>query len=361
MVQGKGQDDSGVSKGPANRALSRRSILAMGAVGAAATLIPASSLFLRAQGNTWSRQSIPPQHGRVAIVTGGNGYPEDDRSGLGFHVALGLAQAGADVTIASRNRVRGEEAVRRIRASLPSAMVRFESLDLTSMTSVRAFSALLLAKGKPVDMLVNNAGVMGRLQRQISVDGTERVFASNTLGHFGLTGRILPLLRKALQPRVVWVSSMRATGNLPDFDQLVMPDPYDYGLAYNRSKLANLMLAIELDRRSKAEGWNITAVAAHPGVARTNLIPDGPGMDSAEGWRLRNMPFMFQPAEEAAMSLLYAATVAPLAGGSYIGPSGFGGLGGAPDQFAIPGAAKDEAPGQRLWSQLEGLSGVTYT
>nr|WP_274594955.1 oxidoreductase [Aquabacter spiritensis] len=302
---------------------------------------------------------MPPQAGRRVLVTGGNGHPQDDRSGLGYQDALALARAGADVTIASRNAARGQEAVRAIRAEVPGAAVRFETLDLADQTSVRAFAARMRASGQGLDVLINNAGVMGRARREVSVDGFERVLATNTLGHFTLTALLLPLLKKARDPRIVWVGSLRTSDALP-FDDLQLARSYAYTAAYDNSKLANLMLAIELDRRSTARGWGVSSLAAHPGVARTNLIPDGPGLDSAEGWRFRFLPFFFQPAAQGALPTLYAATDPKAVSGGYYGPTGLLGLRGPPGVAIPPAAARDPRAAERLWAALERLTQVTF-
>ncbi len=302
---------------------------------------------------------IPAQSGRKAIVTGGNGFPQDGRSGLGYQIALALARAGADVTIASRNQVRGEEAVRRITSLAPASKVSFEMLDLTEPASVRAFADRMLAKGEPLDLLVNNAGVMGRLNREVSVEGFERVFATNTLGHFMLSAMLLQMMRKDRDARVVWMTSMRTSGALP-FDDLQLQQNYDYAAAYDNTKLANLLLAVEFARRSTVTGWGISSIAAHPGVARTNLIPDGPGLDSREGWRFQWLPFIFQPADQGALPALYAATSPNAVAGGYYGPNGFGGLRGLPANAEIPAAAMDPVAATRLWTHLEQLGKVSF-
>ncbi len=308
----------------------------------------------------WTAADIPSLQGRSALVTGGNGYPEGDRSGLGYHDALQLARAGADVTIASRKQERGEEAVRRIKATVPGASIRFETLDLSDLASVAGFADRMRASRKKLDILVNNAGVMGRKNREVSANGFERVFATNALGHFALTARLLPLLRQGNSPRVVWVSSSRAFMGTINLADLPLGHDYDYGAAYDNSKLAILMLAFEMQRRSAAEGWSISAMASHPGIARTNLVPDGPGFDSLEGRNHRYMPFLFQPPSQGALPTLYAATSPQAVAGGYYGPNGFLGLGGLPGWAGIPEKADDQQSGARLWATLEELGDVTF-
>ncbi|HTG39195.1 SDR family oxidoreductase [Sphingomonas sp.] len=352
--------------------MSRRSLVRYGAAGIGVAILGGGTAVManrppmspRQQGlpriPDWTAADIPSMQGRSALVTGGNGYPVGDRSGLGFHDALELARAGADVTIASRNQDRGEEAVRRIRASVPGALIRFEPLDLSDLASVAAFSQRMRGDRGSLDILVNNAGVMGRKNREVSADGFERVFATNTLGHFALTARLMPLLRAGKAPRVVWVSSSRAFMGAIDFADLQLVRNYHYGAAYDNSKLANLLLAFEMQRRGVAEGWGIATIAAHPGIARTNLVPDGPGPDSLEGRNHRYMPFLFQPPAQGALPTLYAATSPQAAAGGYYGPNGFLGLGGLPGWAGIPEQADERQLAARLWATLDDLGGVTF-
>ncbi|MDX2235617.1 MAG: oxidoreductase [Hyphomonadaceae bacterium] len=307
----------------------------------------------------WTAEDMPSMTGRRVIVTGANGYPQGDRSGLGYHQALALARAGADVTIASRNQTRGAEAVRRISAAAPGAAVRFEPLDLANLASVEAFATRMAAGGDRLDLLVNNAGVMARAQREVSVDGFERVFATNVLGPFALTARLFPLLRKGAGARVVWMASMRGHTGRIAFDDLQQEARYDHARAYNDSKLANLLLAFALERRSQASGWGVTSLAAHPGVARTNIVLDGPGPDSAEGWRFRNIPLMWQDPAQGALPILYAATAPQAVGGGYYGPRDFMGMRGLPGVTQPPAAARDAEVAATLWATLERLGGVT--
>jgi NAD(P)-dependent dehydrogenase (short-subunit alcohol dehydrogenase family) len=352
--------------------LSRRSFIRYSAAGAGVAFVGGGIAVIanrpplspRQQGlpriPDWTAADIPSLRGRSALVTGGNGYPVGDRSGLGFHDALQLARAGADVTIASRNQERGEEAVRRIKATAPGASIRFETLDLSDLASVANFAERMRASRGSLDILVNNAGVMGRKKREVGANGFERVFATNTLGHFALTARLLPLLRESNSPRVVWVSSSRSFMGAINFADLQLVQDYDYGAAYDNSKLAILLVAFEMQRRSVAEGWRISSIAAHPGIARTNLVPDGPGLDSLEGRNHRYMPFLFQPPAQGALPTLYAATWPQAAAGGYYGPNGFLGLGGLPGWAGIPEKADDQQVAAKLWATLEQLGDVTF-
>lgn len=306
----------------------------------------------------WTAASIPSLQGRSVLVTGGNGFPQGERSGLGYHTALELARAGADVVIASRRQERGEEAVRRIRAEVPAAAIRFEPLDLSDLASVAGFIDRMRRSRSSLDLLVNNAGVMGRPERETSVDGFERVLAINTIGHFALTAGLLPLLRQGLAPRVVWVSSSRAFLGSIDFANLQLAEGYSYGPAYDNSKLANLMLAFEMQRRSLSAGWGVSSIAVHPGVARTFLVPDGPGLESLEGRNQALLPFLFQPPAQGALPSLYAATAPEAEAGAYYGPNGLMELGGLPGWAGIPLRADDPQLATELWSTLEQMIGA---
>lgn len=304
----------------------------------------------------WTTADIPSLQGRSVLVTGGNGYPAGDRSGLGYHTALELARAGADVTIVSRLQERGEEAIRRIRAEVPAAAIRFETLDLSDLASVAGFADRMRRSHSSLDLLVNNAGVMGRPERETSIDGFERVLAINTIGHFVLTAGLLPLLRQGLAPRVVWLSSSRAFLGQIDLANLQLEEGYSYGPAYDNSKLANLMLAFEMQRRSLAAGWAVSSIAVHPGVARTFLVPDGPGLDSLEGRNQALLPFLFQTPAQGALPTLYAATAPEAEAGAYYGPNGLMELGGLPGWAGIPAGADDPQRAATLWTRLEQLA-----
>lgn len=343
------------------RGLSRRSLLQLAAVGVAAGAVPFGAGRITAPGAElpdWTTADMPTQAGRRAVVTGANGYPRAGRSGLGYHEALALAAAGADVTIAARNRERGEEAVRRIRTAAPGSTVRFEALDLTDLASISAFVARVADSGDRLDVLINNAGVQGRLEREETEDGSERVFATNARGPFALSAQLRPLLVNGNEPRIIWTSSSRV-GSI-DFDDLQKERHYEYGAAYDDTKLGALLMAFECERRSRAAGWGITSIAAHPGVCRTNLVPDGPGLDTPEGWRFQHLPFMWQDPSVGALPALYAATSPHAAGGGYYGPKQLRGLSGLPGFAVVPEAALDPDLATRYWNTLEGLAQVSF-
>jgi len=360
---GTAAEHRGDEGGGSSRPVSRRSVLRLPVVALAAGGAGYGAARLTSPGAEipdWTAADVPRQDGRRAVVTGANGYPADGRSGLGYHQALLLAGAGADVTIASRDAERGAEAVRRIRRAAPGASVAFETLDLADLASVRAFAARLGDTGDRLDLLVNNAGVMARVDREVGVDGFERTFATNALGPYALAGRLLPLLRNGTAPRVVWMASLRGHTGAIDFDDLQQESPYGYERAYDDTKLANLLMAFEAQRRSTAGGWGVTSIAAHPGTARTNIVLDGPGPDTTEGRRYRFILPMWQDPAVGALPVVYAATSPQATGGGYYGPKGFQQLRGLPGYTVVPDNAHDPELASRYWDTLEELSGVVW-
>jgi NAD(P)-dependent dehydrogenase (short-subunit alcohol dehydrogenase family) len=300
---------------------------------------------------------IPPQGGRLAIVTGATG-------GLGYETALALAAEGADVVLASRDDNKGAAALARLRVAVPRARARFERLDLASLASVAAFAETRIAEGRGVDLLVNNAGIMALPRRQVTADGFEMQFAVNYLGHFALTARLLPLLRRVPGARVVNVSSLAADLNPIDLDDLQAEQSYVPFRQYGRTKLALLMFAFEFQRRSRAAGWGVDAIAAHPGWARTDIIGNGPascGLRAAL-WRVAK-PFLLPlspPAGPAALPILLAAASPDAKGGGYYGPTGRRELNGPPGIAKAPAVALDRSAAIRLWDMSEALAGVSF-
>ncbi|MGK6355393.1 oxidoreductase [Sphingomonas sp. DT-207] len=300
----------------------------------------------------WTASDIPPQNGRVAVVTG--------TGGLGFEDALALARAGCETIIAGRNPRKGAEAIEKIRLQVPAAQVRFELLDLADLASVAACAERLTRQLDRLDLLINNAAVMVPPDRRVTVDGFELQLGTNHLGHFALTARLLPLLHRSEAARVVSVSSIAAPRGVIDFDDLNAEKSYVPMAAYAQSKLANLMFAFELQRRSEANGWGVASIAAHPGVSRTDLIHNGAGPSSMPG-RLRSyLPFLFQPAARGALPTLYAATSPEAEPGRYYGPDGLGGLRGYPTVAKIPPQALDWGVAARLWEESKALTGAQF-
>lgn len=300
----------------------------------------------------WTLSDLPSQQGRSAVVTG--------TGGLGFEVASALAHAGADVILAGRDAAKGAAAAERVRRAAPGARITFGALDLASLDSVEAFADRLRASRGSLDLLINNAGVMTPPQRRITADGFELQLGTNHLGHFALTAQLLPLLRNGTSPRVVSVSSIAARRATIDFDDLQCERRYAPFAAYGQSKLACLMFAFELQRRSEVAGWGIDSLAAHPGISRTDLLPNGAGAWSGAGMARRFLWFLFQPAAQGALPILYAATSPQAGGGAYYGPDALGESRGHPTAARIPVQALDRAAAARLWAESERLSGAHF-
>lgn len=304
--------------------------------------------------NPWSVADIPPQNGKLAVVTGATG-------GLGYETALALARAGADVLVTGRNAEKGRVAIEQIKRAVPSAKVRFAMLDLASLASIRAFAASMLANGRPLDLLINNAGVMDLPTRRLTEDGFELQFGTNHLSHFALTALLLPLLRKAQAPRVVNVSSLAHRGGKIDFSNLQAERKYNSWAAYQQSKLANLLFTFELQRRSDACGWGLMSNGAHPGYARTELIPNGPGTGGLKGIGMKVLgSFMSHSAAAGALPTLFAATSPEAAPNGYYGPNGFYELKGSVAPAKVLPQAKDQAVARKLWEVSEQLTGVKW-
>ena len=299
----------------------------------------------------WTAEEIPDQQGRTAIVTGAN-------SGLGRIVARELARHGARVIVASRDNAKGAEAAGAITTAFPSSTVEAERLDLADLSSVRAFADRIRAGHDHIDLLINNAGVMAA-PYQRTADGFELQFGTNHLGHFALTGLLLPLLNNRPDARVVTVSSNNHKAGQMRFDDLQGEHRYSRWGAYAQSKLANLLFAFELDRRLKSAGWQLISLAAHPGYSATNLQLSGPPAHERVLLRIGNR-LLAQSAEMGALPILYAATAPGVLGGSYVGPDGPGETRGHPVLVQATKRANDEDDARLLWDISERLTGVTY-
>jgi NAD(P)-dependent dehydrogenase (short-subunit alcohol dehydrogenase family) len=297
----------------------------------------------------WSLKDMPPQGGRTFVVTGGT-------SGMGYEIAKALAGAGARVVIAARNPQRGSEIIDRIRKDSPGAQVQFEAVDLADLSSVRALSKRLITTLPRIDGLINNAAVMAPPARSTTPDGLEMQLATNYVGHFVLTTELMPLLRKSDSPRVVTMSSVAVHGASINFDDLQSTRSYDAFAAYGQSKLACLIFAFELQKRSVSEGWGIQSIAAHPGIAVTELVARGPGLDSERGRMWAQRRDQFHTAAQGALPALYAATAPEAVAGAYYGPTGAQELKGPLGLATVPAAAKDAATGARLWVVTEQMT-----
>jgi NAD(P)-dependent dehydrogenase (short-subunit alcohol dehydrogenase family) len=312
----------------------------------------------------WTIADIPGLAGRRALVTGVTG-------GLGFNVVRELARAGADVVATARNVERGRSALASIRRDVSDASVDLVELDLASLASVRAAAVRVVADGRPLDICVNVAGVMAAPDRR-TVDGFELQIGTNHLGHFALVGGLWPALVAAPAARVVTVSSLmhwlarRIELRRLDADALgsdARAPRYRKWIAYSESKLANVVFALELDRRAMAAAAPVVSVAAHPGYSATGLQHAGLAMGnySFERFLLRVATWVVAQSPEAgAWPLLRAATEVGLPGGSYLGPGSVGEAHGAPAPARISRTALDPELGRCLWAASESATGVAY-
>ncbi|MBG0814149.1 oxidoreductase [Planomonospora sp. ID82291] len=301
----------------------------------------------------WTAAEIPDLSGRSAVVTGAG-------EGVGFHTALELVRHGADVVIASRDRGKGEAAAARIRAETGRAGVEWRALDLGDLASIGRFAAdRVTADGgsRGLDLLVNNAGVMA-LPRQSTADGFERQFGVNHLGHFALTGLLLPELLARPGARVVTVTSGLHRSGRMDFDDLMGERRYGRFSAYAQSKLANVLFALELHRRAGTAGTELVSVLAHPGVARTNLARTG---DPLRGLLVTLATLTAQSAAAGALPSLYAAAAPGVSGGDFFGPDGFAERRGHPTRVSPAARALDRDAARRLWEASEALTGVRFS
>lgn len=301
----------------------------------------------------WTTANIPHRNDGLAVITGST-------EGMGFEDALALSTAGWNVVVMGRNAQKGADAIAKILQINPKAKVSFEKIDLADLSSVKTFASKMIAKGKAIDLLINNAGVMTPPKRLETTDGFELQFGTNHLGHFALTAQLLPLLRKSADARVITVSSIANRSGAINFDDLQSETSYVPGKAYSQAKLANLMFALELQRQSDKHGWGITSIAAHPGVSRTNLLITGAGKWSGPGIARTFLPFLFQPQSQGALPTLFAATSPDAKGGIYYGPNKMSETRGFPAIAKIPAQALDENVAAELWKVSQVLAGVEF-
>jgi NAD(P)-dependent dehydrogenase (short-subunit alcohol dehydrogenase family) len=316
-------------------------------------------------GKGWELGNVPWQVGRRVLITGAN-------SGIGFEAALALTHKGAHVLMGCRDRSKGDAAVARLRVTVPDASAEVVILDLASLDSVRACAEAELAKGLQLDLLINNAGVYAPKRRLETADGFELQFGTNVLGHFALTALLLPALIMTVQspsekPRVVTIASIAHKRARLNFDDLQSEKSYSPSASYGQSKLANLMFAFELARRLRDAGppaMGIMSVAAHPGVAKTNLFEAGE-FSSVEriarvvaGLAIRAL---LNSEAEGALPTLFAATSFDAVDGGYYGPQGLLEMrGGDVGVAKVAAQALDLAAAARLWAECERLTGIRF-
>ena len=306
-------------------------------------------------GAKWTDAEIPDQAGRTVLITGAN-------SGLGLRSAEALARRGAAVVMACRNPDKGKDALVDVQAAATGPAPRLVSLDLSELSSVRDCAAEINESLPHLDALLNNAGVMAIPLRR-NKTGQEMQFATNHLGHFALTGLVLPTLLKAPESRVVTTSSQAHRIGKMRWADIQWDRHYRKWMAYGQSKLSNLLFAFELDRRAKKAGAHLKSMAAHPGYAATHLQAAGPemaGSRSMEGLMSMANKVFAQSDVQGAWPQLYAATMPDVQGGEYFGPDGIFENQGHPEQVKGTRRSRSEADAARLWQLSEELTGVSY-
>lgn len=294
----------------------------------------------------WNIETVRPQAGRTAIITGAN-------VGIGFEAALALASRGAEVIIAARNRQKAEDAIETIFKKYPDSRVSFSKLDLSRMKSVREFAGEFIGTGKKLDILINNAGIMVPPYK-LTEDGFESQIGTNFLGHFLLTGLLLPAMKNVPGSRVVTLSSLAHRYGHIRFHDIHFTKGYNKMLAYSQSKLACLVFAYELQRRLEKEKYATISLGAHPGVAATAL---GRNMTPVLRYFF---PRVGQSAKAGALPVLMAALDENLQGGEYTGPDGWNGMRGNPVITDSSRKSKDPELGKRLWEIAGEMTGLKY-
>jgi NAD(P)-dependent dehydrogenase (short-subunit alcohol dehydrogenase family) len=302
--------------------------------------------------------TVPDLSGKRVVLTGAS-------DGVGLGLAGRLAAAGAELIMPVRNPRKGEAAIAAIRQRVPAANVSLHALDLSSLDSVAALGETLRAEGRPIHILINNAGVMTPPDRQVTADGFELQFGTNHLGHVALVAHLLPLLR-AGRARVTSQVSVAARAGAINWDDLSWERSYDGRRAYSQSKIAFGLFGLELDRRSRAGGWGVTSNISHPGVAPTNLLAAHPEMGRARDTpqvrliRALSRWGVLGTVETALLPALHAATSPDARGGRLYGPDGFGNLSGAPAEQGLYRPLRSTEDAERIWHVTEGLTKVPF-
>jgi NAD(P)-dependent dehydrogenase (short-subunit alcohol dehydrogenase family) len=301
----------------------------------------------------WTIADIPDLHGKVIIITGAN-------SGIGYEAAKEFARKGAKTILACRSVEKGQAALDQIKKEIPQSQIELMTLDLANLTSVRKFTQAFKSRYDRLDILVNNAGIMW-IEYGKTVDGFERQFGTNHLGHFALTGQLMDLILKTPNARIVNVSSVGHRSGTMDFENLMFEGGKEYGRhrAYGRSKLANLLFTYELQRKFETRGVDAIATAAHPGGSSTNLARN---VEHLWYFRLLTplLERMMQGADMGALPTLRAAVDPAASGSEYYGPGGFMEQTGFPVIVQSSEASHNAADARQLWEVSEELTGIHY-
>lgn len=296
---------------------------------------------------------VPSLTGKVALVTGAS-------DGIGINIAARLARAGATVIMPVRNRAKGEKAAARIRGANPDAKLELRQLDLSSLASVSALTDELVEDGRPIDILINNAGVMTPPERRTTSDGFELQFGTNHLGHFALTTGLLPLLKEG-KAHVTTQISIAANQGAVNWDDINWERSYSNMGSYSSSKIATGLLGMHLHRLSEANGWGVTSNLSHPGVSPTNLLSAQPGLGRTDDTtevkviRVLSRIGIAGTPQSAALPAVLAATSSEAKGGHLYGPKGPGHIGGRPAEQKLYSRITSEADARRMWELSEQL------
>ncbi|MGL9727542.1 oxidoreductase [Enterococcus sp. DIV0756] len=296
----------------------------------------------------WTEKDMGSQAGKTIIITG--------TGGLGYEAAISLSGAGAHVILAGRNASKGAKAIQKIKAIYPDASIEFQKLDLADLASIENFGKMIQSKFDQLDILINNAGVMATPDRRVTKDNFELQLGTNYLGHFALTAHLLPLLRKTPNARVVTVSSMAHRSGEIHFDDLQLEQNYDPNVAYSQSKLACLMFALELHKRSIASNWGISSIGVHPGGVATDLMDNGPG----KNLYTRFIYHTLQTPSQGARASLLAATSPEVKSGDFYGPSKLIEIYGYPKRIKPAKQALDAKVSSQLWDMSCDLVHVDF-
>ncbi len=302
--------------------------------------------------------TVPDLTGKRVLLTGGS-------DGMGLVIAMRLAVAGADLILPVRNQHKGESVITTIRGHAPQAKVSLRSLDLSSLDSTAELGKTLTSEGHPIHIFIGNAGVMHPPERQTTPDGFEVQFGTNHLGHAALLGHLFPLLREG-EARVTLQVSIAANRGSVNWQDPNWQRSYDSMEAYSHSKIAFGLFGLELDRRSKAAGWGITANLSHPGVAPTSLLDVRPEIGRAQPVRARGViTFLSRigvmgTVASAGLPALVAATAPGDQGGKFYGPNGIRGLGGRPAEQELYSRLRNTEDARRMWDLTQQLSEVPF-
>lgn len=303
--------------------------------------------------------TVPDLAARRAVVTGAS-------DGIGLGIATRLAGAGADVVLPVRTQRKGEAAVAAIRRRHPDATVSLRECDLSSLASVAALGRTLREEGLPIHLLINNAGVMTPPDRQTTADGFELQLGTNHLGHFALVAELLPLLRRG-RARVTSQVSVAARSGALNWEDLNWERSYDGMAAYRQSKIAVGLFGLELDRRSRAQGWGLSSNLSHPGVAPTQLLAARPELGRSRDTLGRRLigalsarGILFGTPETAGFPALFAATSPDARAARLYGPSGPGHVGGPPGEQPLYSPLRSPDDARRLWQVSEELTALRF-